>query len=251
MRKTLSLFIGLLLLGGCTAPNIEESTTVETTELVETVEAPPSIETIEKIEWTPVETETETEPIIETTSIVEETTFAPETFYEETAYYTEPEPEPETTANVIEDYGFYITYAEVDASVYSPYNVYGLSEYEVYLIAKIVEAEAGADYLCLEQKLLTACVVINLSNSPTFAPSTIEGVIYNPGTYYPVLAGYFDSVIPSARSLAVANYVANNGVICPPNVIYEANFTQGSGTYRWFYVPEQVDTYLYSYFCYE
>lgn len=249
MKKTLSLFIGLVIfLSGCAAHNdIEDSTTAETTELVETTAEPPFIETLDNIEWTPVETETETEPIIETTSIVEETTSVPETWYEETTTYYEPE----TTATVIEDFGFYITYAEVDASTYSPYNVYGLSEYEVYLIAKIVEAEAGADYLCLEQKLLTACVVINLANSPAFPPSTIEGVIYNPGTYYPVLAEYFDSVIPSARSLAVANYVANNGVICPPNVIYEANFTQGSGIYRWFYVPEQANSYPYSYFCYE
>ena len=181
-----------------------------------------------------------------------ETTYYDAPIEETTPAYVEETTAYETDAAVVAaDDGFYLTYEEVDASVYNPNNLYGLSEYEIYLIAKIVEDEAGAYYLSLEQKLLTACVVINLMNSNVLPETTIEGVIHHPGAYYSVKVGYFNSIVPTARSLAIANYIANNGIICPPNVCYMANFPQGSGTYRMFYVPEQANSYPYSYFCYE
>lgn len=186
-----------------------------------------------------------TEPVenVEEPIVYEETT----TQYIETEAPIVDEPIVDTAASD----GFYIDYNTVLNSTYNPNNMYGVSEYEATLLAKIVEAEAGADYLCLEQKLLTACVVINLMQSDVLPESTIEGVLCHPGAYYPVMAGYFWNVVPSQLSIGVANYILNNGIICPPNVCYAANFPQGSGTYRWFYVPEQAHDYPYSYFCYD
>lgn len=214
----------------------------------ETIDTPETEDTAVVVETATTEIETEpivTEPVevAEESIIYEETT----TYYEETEAPIDTEP---VVDNVASD-GVYIDYNTVLNSVYSPNNLYGFTEYEATLLAKIVEAEAGADYLCLEQKLLTACVVINLMQSDVLPESTIEGVLYHPGAYYPVIAGYFWSVVPSQLSTGVANYILNNGIICPPNVCYAANFPQGSGTYRRFYVPEQAHDYPYSYFCYD
>lgn len=227
---------------------VTEETIIETTE-AETTEA----EIEEEIEYTttPIEVYEEPAYYIEAVEYYEEITEAPavlEQPIETTSYETAPN--TEYANNDSTGYGD-LTYDVVDASVYNPNNLYGFSEYEVYLIAKIVEIECGADYICLEQKLLTASVLVNLVFAESFPPTTVEEVIHYPGAYYPRTHVYFQNLIPTSRSLAVANYVVNNGVICPSNVIYEANFPQGSGIYKSFYVPEQANSYPYSYFCYE
>ena len=102
---------------------------------------------------------------------------------------------------------------------------------ELMLLAKIVQAEAGSNWLTEEHRQLVASVVINRVNSPEF-PNTIYDVIYQRGQYAPVRTGYFQNLIPSEKAINSALQVLINGSIAPPSVVFQANFTQGSGVYK-------------------
>ena len=113
------------------------------------------------------------------------------------------------------------------------------------LLAKIVHAEAGSDWLTEEHRQLVASVVINRVNSPEF-PNTIHNVIYQKGQYAPVGTKYFNNLKPSRKCVFSALKVLANGSIAPSNVVFQANFRQGSGVYKSIYDSKLGTTY----FCY-
>lgn len=115
------------------------------------------------------------------------------------------------------------------------------------LVSRLLYCEAGASWLTDEFQRLVVSVLVNHVNSPYF-PNTIRECIYHGRDYEPVLTGKIDRVVPDARTIANAKYVLDNGPICPENVIYQANFRQGSGVYKQFYDSILGTT---SYFCYQ
>lgn len=113
------------------------------------------------------------------------------------------------------------------------------------LLSKIVHCEAGSSWLTEEHRQLVASVVINRVNSSEF-PNSIYNVIYQPGQYSPVGSGWIYSVVPSRACVLSASKILAYGSIAPPDVVFQANFPQGSGTYKTIY-----DNYLgATYFCY-
>ena len=113
------------------------------------------------------------------------------------------------------------------------------------LLSKIVHAEAGSNWLTEEHRQLVASVVINRVKSSKF-PNSIYDVIYQRGQYAPVWSGYFENLIPSKACVYSASEVLANGSIAPDNVVFQANFVQGSGVYKCIY-----DNILgATYFCY-
>lgn len=113
------------------------------------------------------------------------------------------------------------------------------------LLAKIVHAEAGSDWLTEEHRQLVASVVINRVNSPEF-PNSIREVIHQRGQYAPVGTTYFNNLKPSKKSVYSALEVLLNGSVAPPDVVFQANFRQGGGAYKTIH-----DSILGStYFCY-
>ena len=115
----------------------------------------------------------------------------------------------------------------------------------LWLLSKIVYAEAGSSWLTEEHRQLVASVVINRVNSPEF-PNSIYDVINQPGQYAPVGSGYFYNIIPSSACVFSASKILAYGSIAPADVVFQANFPQGSGTYKTIY-----DNYLgATYFCY-
>ena len=106
-----------------------------------------------------------------------------------------------------------------------------LSYDDLLLLSKIVDAEAGSSWLSDEHRLLVASVVINRVNSPEF-PNTIYEVVYQEGQYAPVRKECFDDIVPSRDSVMAAYRILTEGSIAPPDVVYQANFQQGSGTYN-------------------
>jgi|GEM_PF-3278983 len=123
-------------------------------------------------------------------------------------------------------------------------------ENDLELLAKIVMCEAGSDWITDEHQQLVASVVMNRVNSPHF-PDTIEEVIFQTGQYAPTWDGSWESTVPNERTYENARYVLENGSIAPSNVIYQANFAQGSGVYKRFENPYTSDqVYKYTYFCY-
>lgn len=117
---------------------------------------------------------------------------------------------------------------------------------ELYLLSKIIYAEAGSDWLSDEWKMSVGEVVLNRVASAEF-PSTIREVIYQPGQYYGSQSRYFETLRPDARCVGLAKrLLEGERVINDPSVVFQANFKQGSGTHTALY-----DKHLgWTYFCF-
>lgn len=119
-------------------------------------------------------------------------------------------------------------------------NVIEMESEKKYLLARLVYAEAGSE--SDEHQQAVASVVLNRMNSDKF-PDSIDEVIYqrNPLQYACIEDGNIDK-IPDERAIKNAYYIWDNGSILPDNVLYQAEFKQGSGVYK------QIGN---TYFCYE
>lgn len=115
---------------------------------------------------------------------------------------------------------------------------------DLYLLAKIVEVEAGSSWITDEHKQMVASVVVNRVNSPEF-PDTMYDVVYQRRQYAAAGTKYFEELIPSESSVRNALYVLQNGSIAPETVVFQAEFKQGSSVYKT-YNPEKLGT---TYFC--
>ena len=102
---------------------------------------------------------------------------------------------------------------------------------DLWLVSKIVHAEAGSNWLTDEHQRLVASVLLNRVNSPEF-PGTVAECIYQRGQYYPAGSTYFARLIPSERAIKNALYVLENGSIAPPSVVFQSNYANlGSSHY--------------------
>ena len=119
-------------------------------------------------------------------------------------------------------------------------NVIEVESEKKYLLARLVYAEAGSE--SDEHQQAVASVVLNRMNSDKF-PDSIDEVIYqrSPLQYACIEDGNIDK-IPDERAIKNAYYIWDNGSILPDNVLYQAEFKQGSGVYK------QIGN---TYFCYE
>ena len=113
----------------------------------------------------------------------------------------------------------------------SPIEVPSYTEEELYLLARLIRAEAGADWCSDTMQLYTGSVVLNRVASDYY-PNDLYSVIYqkNPIQYQCVINGAINKE-PDERSLEHARYLLENGSQLPENVIFQAEFKQGSGIY--------------------
>lgn len=119
-------------------------------------------------------------------------------------------------------------------------NIIEVESEKKYLLARLVYAEASSE--SDEHQQAVASVVLNRMNSDKF-PDSIDEVIYqrNPLQYACIEDGNIDK-IPDERAIKNAYYIWDNGSILPDNVLYQAEFKQGSGVYK------KIGN---TYFCYE
>lgn len=116
---------------------------------------------------------------------------------------------------------------------------------DLFLVSKIMTAEAGSYWLSDEWKMAVGEVLLNRVASPEF-PNTIEECLYQSGQYYPKSSSYFKKLLPWERETRLAWRLLEGERHLESSVVFQANFTQGSGTFKSFY-----DRYLgWSYFCY-
>lgn len=116
---------------------------------------------------------------------------------------------------------------------------------DLFLVSKIMTAEAGSYWLSDEWKMAVGEVLLNRVASPEF-PNTVEECIYQSGQYYPKSSSYFKKLLPWERETRLAWRLLEGERHLEPSVVFQANFTQGGGTCKSFY-----DKYLgWSYFCY-
>jgi spore germination cell wall hydrolase CwlJ-like protein len=110
---------------------------------------------------------------------------------------------------------------------------------DIELLAKVIYAEAGAEYCGDDMKYYVGSVVLNRIKSDLF-PNTLTDVIFQEGQYDCINTHYFYEE-PSDRCYQIAKDLIINGSVLPDEVIWQANFIQGNG------VHAQIQN---MYFCY-
>ncbi len=115
---------------------------------------------------------------------------------------------------------------------------------DLYILSHIINAEAGDDNCSHELRIAVGSVVLNRVADPDF-PNTIHDVVFQEGQYAPTWDGSYEK-IPSEDSIETAKYLLENGSQIPANCVYQANFEQGSGTWKPF---ETI--YGITYICYK
>jgi hypothetical protein len=116
---------------------------------------------------------------------------------------------------------------------------------DLFLVSKIMTAEAGSYWLSDEWKMAVGEVLLNRVASPEF-PNTVEECLYQPGQYYPKSSSYFKRLLPWEKETKLAWRLLEGERHLESSVVFQANFTQGGGIFKSFY-----DKYLgWTYFCY-
>lgn len=113
--------------------------------------------------------------------------------------------------------------------VFKPYMDY--TEEDLYLLAHIINAEAGGGTSYISDQCVygVGSVVLNRVRDPRF-PNTIKEVLWQRGQYYNGWNGAITKE-PADRSWQIAQELLDEGPIFPPEVVWQANFTQGRGIY--------------------
>ena len=97
---------------------------------------------------------------------------------------------------------------------------------ELWCLSGIIELEAGNCSRDIKEGV--ANVAANRVADPDF-PDTYHDVVLQPGQYS--TAAQINSVERSQESIDVAKETIENGSKFPPDIVFQANFPQGSYTY--------------------
>lgn len=120
------------------------------------------------------------------------------------------------------------TEVETEAETEAPTEYY--SEDDLYWLSHLIAAEVGNS--TYESKAMCGLVVVNRVNSPSFKAETIKDVIFSPGQYETVSNGkIYDE--PDNESIEIARKILAGTIEIeiPADVVYQAEFQQGSGIY--------------------
>lgn len=113
------------------------------------------------------------------------------------------------------------------------------SEEELELLALIIYQEQGGNASCDGCRISVGNVVLNRVNDDRF-PNTIREVVTQKGQYHgqsngpkwPKRASHTNEQEAVKRAYECAERVLNGESVVPENVVWQANFKQGKGTYR-------------------
>lgn len=114
------------------------------------------------------------------------------------------------------------------------------SDDDLWYLSRVIQAESG--YCQREMMEGVGSVVLNRRDDERF-PNTIPEVIQQPGQYSTL--GWLSSQVPTDEVMDVAIDLLENGSKFPPEVVWQANFPQGSGVYQ-----TLSTSYSTMYFCY-
>lgn len=106
---------------------------------------------------------------------------------------------------------------------------YGINNFEaaVDLLARAIWNETGI--LGTKSMYYTGSVILNRIKSDLYA-NTLYGVIYQKGQYEITWTGLINRQAPE-EAHQIARDLLINGSVLPENVLFQAQFTQGSGVY--------------------
>ena len=97
---------------------------------------------------------------------------------------------------------------------------------DLWYLSRVIQAESG--YCTQQMQEYVGSVVLNRVADDRF-PDTIEEVILQPGQYS--TASFLASQDPTQQAIAVAVDLLENGSKLPEDIVWQANFSQGSYTY--------------------
>jgi hypothetical protein len=97
---------------------------------------------------------------------------------------------------------------------------------DLYLLAKLINAEAGSDWLSDDFRLCVGEVVLNRVASPEF-PDTISEVVYQKNQYSSVNYSSFYSLVPNRSCVDVAIRLLRGERQMVPSVVFQSDDQQG------------------------
>ena len=97
---------------------------------------------------------------------------------------------------------------------------------DLYLLAKLICAEAGSDWLSDDFRLCVGEVVLNRVESPEF-PDSISEVVYQKGQYASAGTAAFASLVPSQACVDVALRLMQGERKMAPSVVFQSDHEQG------------------------
>ncbi len=114
---------------------------------------------------------------------------------------------------------------------------------ELFLLARVIETEAGSDWLPDELLMCVGEVVLNRMASPEF-PDTMEEVVYQEGQYEDVCTKEFEELLPGRRAVQIAMRLLQGERMLQPNVVFQSN--RKLGTVHATYCDKRLG---FTYFC--
>lgn len=118
-------------------------------------------------------------------------------------------------------------------------------ESDVDLLARLIIAEMGSDWVPDQLPLAVGSVVLNRIESDLF-PDTLYDVIYQREPvlqYAPVANGHINNT-PTERIYNVARFLLENGSVLPANVLYQSESIQGGIYFQYTDSVLQTTTYF-------
>ena len=97
---------------------------------------------------------------------------------------------------------------------------------DLYLLAKLICAEAGSDWLNDDFRLCVGEVVLNRVASPEF-PDSISDVVYQKGQYASAGTAAFASLVPSQACVDAALRLMQGERKMAPSVVFQSDHEQG------------------------
>ena len=126
-----------------------------------------------------------------------------------------------------------------------PISVQSYSDSDLNLLARLIHAEAGCDWMTDELQMSVGNVVLNRVKDDRF-PNSIKGVIYQQGQYACINNGMINNE-PSEKAINNARRLLQGETILPENIIWQSEFRQGNGVYKTYYDEVLGNT---TYLCY-
>lgn len=122
---------------------------------------------------------------------------------------------------------------ETETETYETETECPYSENDFYVLSHIISAESGN----CSDKMMTyvGSVVLNRVADDRF-PDSIEEVVFQSGQYSPTWNGSYYNT-PTDGALRIADMLLREGSQIDANVVWQAEFRQGTGTYEEIPIP--------------
>lgn len=120
---------------------------------------------------------------------------------------------------------YFLDYSNLDDIYEKLTGIKKYSENDLDLLARLIYAEVGSDWIPDWVQRAAGSVVLNRVQDKRY-PSTIKEVIYQPGQYGPVVSGMLYCK-PTQKCINNARYILEHGSILPAGVIGQNGFGSG------------------------